>query len=242
MKTTMLPTYEKILSTTWLNTGLFAQYQQDIWPCNQTYPQDCTVFFMQLNGVYNKIKNKVLPPYVKFALPQDGRQGILFLFFFNFSPYCVQANWLQLKKIYLDPSLIFDILSLFAEYQSHLCPNISATYLHTYMCIMRVLPIHYKSLCHKVEYREFYFFLQFSHVAQYIQRSPFSAQVSFSVTVLTLRQLQLIVLISRKRLMSYQPVGPLNHLWVVQCIVNLKQFNFYMHIPTYKMHTIRQVW
>ena len=36
----------------------------------KTCPQECSVFFIQLNKLYNK--NKVLPPYVKLSLPQCG--------------------------------------------------------------------------------------------------------------------------------------------------------------------------
>ena len=44
-----------------------------------TYPQDCTIFFIQLNSVYNELKfNKMMAPYVKFSIPQDDTQGIPF--------------------------------------------------------------------------------------------------------------------------------------------------------------------
>ena len=38
--------------------------------------QHCLIFFIQLNYVYKLKQNKVLPPYVKLPLPQDGMQGI----------------------------------------------------------------------------------------------------------------------------------------------------------------------
>ena len=46
------------------------------------YMHDCTIFFLQLNNVYNELC--VLPHYVKLPLPQDSTQRFHFLFF-NFS-------------------------------------------------------------------------------------------------------------------------------------------------------------
>ena len=72
---------------------------------------------------------------------------------------------------------------------------------------------------------------------------------------LTLRLLHVIILLSRRRCMYYKPRVPLtggvgfysNVLIVPKCtgrsqpILNIKQFNHYMYIHTFKMLTIRKV-
>ena len=73
---------------------------------------------------------------------------------------------------------------------------------------------------------------------------------------LILKLFHMIILLFRRKWISHCPRVPLNHLLVVLAfthmlpkwrgglwpIPNLKWFNPYMHIPTFKMPIIRQIW
>ena len=76
------------------------------------YLQDFTIFFTQLNSEYNESENKVLPPYVKFTLPQGGTAQGMPLPLLQFQPYSLHAFRPQLKKINKTPCLYFNIFVL----------------------------------------------------------------------------------------------------------------------------------
>ena len=70
---------------------LFARYWVPLRPDSPTYPQDCTIFFIQLNNVNNEIKNKVLQPHVN-----SPCHKVAHFLFFNFNYLVWSHLWPQL--------------------------------------------------------------------------------------------------------------------------------------------------
>ena len=80
------------------------------WSDSPTNPQDSTICFIQLNSVYNEIKNKlkirVLLPHVKLSLPQ-GNPGFP-LPLLQFQPSCEQILDAA-ENFFSNHTVIFDI-------------------------------------------------------------------------------------------------------------------------------------